>query len=324
MQGNILRVRDLGYEDFWRVLHEATPASPLSSTSTPLPEYPPTRQHALLLRSCAESSPASWVESSVLCHAALARVGGTVQSLELPPELASSLPLAAQGPLYQAGAHFCLAHGFPQKTLDVLSTSCALPLYNMGNASHHPCAALADLALLRQQDPTLENTRIAWVGGVNGLAHSLMEAAIYAPFELFMAVPTWGEPEHDIAALALKAGARIFLTREIHMALDGARYVYAGAGPQNAAPAPLAPSADPASTGMAFNPFGDNAEALETGLPLTAELLAHASPGARVLTGQSLGCGCRVDSSLPDEELERQRPGLRLRVLLSLLGHACV
>lgn len=291
MQGHILRVKDLGHDGFWRALHGASQDT--------VKEHYLYHRHASLLLASAESSPAATLENSLLCHSVVSRMGGNLHSVELPPALLSSLSLAAQGPLHTACADLCLAHGLPQNSLEVLASSCKIPLLNMGNAWSHPTAALADLALLQQQGPTLDQMRIAWVGGINGLAHSLMEAAIYAPIELFMAVPAWGEPQHDLTALALKAGAKIFLTRDPHLALDGAHYVYAGAGP--------APQ---------------NGANLEAGMPLTADMLSYASPNAKVLTGQSLGSGCRVDESIITEELEQQRPLFRLRALQTLLHWA--
>lgn len=291
MQGHILRVKDLGHDGFWRALHGAAHDAQEDQSLH--------HRHVSLLLAAAESSPAATLETSLLCHRAVSRMGGSLHSTELPPALLSSLSLTAQGPLHSACADLCLTHGLPQNALDVLAASCTIPLLNMGNAWSHPGAALADLALLQQHGPMLDNMRIAWVGGINGLAHSLMEAAIYAPIELFMAVPAWGEPQHDITALALKAGAKIFLTREPHLALDGAHFVYAGTGP-----------------------VAQNGNTLEAGMPLTADMLTHARPEVKVLTGQSLGCGCRVDEHIISEEIERQRPLFRLRTVRALLHSA--
>lgn len=291
MQKNIQCIRHLGHEGFWRVLHMMTEKQEGGKSLL--------GRHVSLLHASAESSPAAQLENSLLCHSAVSRMGASMHSVELSPPLLSPLSLTAQGPLYAACADLYLTHGLPQNALDVLGASCRIPMINMGNAHNHPMAALADLALFQQHSTALDQIRVAWVGGVNGLAHALMEAAIYAPIELFLAVPEWGEPDHDITSLALKAGAKIFLTREPHLALDSAHYAYAGAGPAGA--------------------HGQN---LDAGMPLTAELLKHARPDVQVLTGQSLGLGCRVDEECLSQELELQRPALRLRALQALL--ACV
>ena len=310
MQGQILRVRDLGQDNFWRVLHEAAPTEPAAAPDATQPSS--FIDHSCSLRVLAlwgsaghkagqteRAEQAETLESRALLHAAVHSLGGSLEHMSLPQEWGTSAHAAALASLAAASAHICVAQHFSPPTLDVLAAACPRPLYNMGNALCRLDAALADLALIQTQGPALDKVRIAWVGGVNGLAHALMEAAIYAPVELFMAVPAWGEPDKDLTALALKAGAKIFLTREPHLALDGAHYVYAG-------------SAGPLEE--------QNPRELRAGMALTLELLTHAQPAARIMAGTALhGCHSRMEDVPPDTALEQQRLEYRLRVQLSLL-----
>lgn len=118
----------------------------------------------------------------------------------------------------------------------------------------------------------LGEPRISWLGGAQcGLACDLITAAIYAPFELFMALPEWGEPDHSLLDMALRAGAKIFLSRDPELVLENAHAVYMGHGPEQCATAPLT-----------------------SGWPLTDELLALAAEDAAVLSWHGLAPADRL------------------------------
>ena len=102
----------------------------------------------------------------------------------------------------------------------------------------------------------------------------LITAAIYAPFELFMALPEWGEPDHSLLDMALRAGAKIFLSRDPELVLENAHAVYMGHGPEQCAAAPLT-----------------------SGWPLTDELLALAAEDAAVLSWHGLAPADRASDT---------------------------
>ena len=169
-------------------------------------------------------------------------------------------------------------------TQDVLAATAAarqlgagLPgaVVNAGNDKGAPGQALADLALLAARHGDWESLRISWLGGAQcGLACDLITAAIYAPFELFMALPEWGEPDHSLLDMALRAGAKIFLSRDPELVLENAHAVYMGHGPEQCAAAPLT-----------------------SGWPLTDELLALAAEDAAVLSWHGLAPADRASDT---------------------------
>lgn len=169
-------------------------------------------------------------------------------------------------------------------TQDVLAATAAarqlaagLPgaVANAGNDKGAPGQALADLALLAARHGDWESLRISWLGGAQcGLACDLITAAIYAPFELFMALPEWGEPDHSLLDMALRAGAKIFLSRDPELVLENAHAVYMGHGPEQCAAAPLTSS-----------------------WPLTDELLALAAEDAAVLSWHGLAPADRASDT---------------------------
>ena len=64
-----------------------------------------------------------------------------------------------------------------------------MPVINALTDDHHPCQALADLLTLRERFGGLEGLQVAYVGDGNNVAHSLIEAAALAGFELWARLP---------------------------------------------------------------------------------------------------------------------------------------
>ncbi len=270
MTAHCIHLRDRGQEGVWRLLDEVR--------RTPAHHEMLAGRRALCL--LAEHSPAALEDR--LSFGESLRAGGAGWQ-EILPEgwLRDMDALTLQAPLYAAHADMLLVHGLEERLLTVFAAESTAPVLNMGNAAGHPALALADLALMHESVDDLSTLRVAWVGGLNGLAFSLMEAAMYVPFELFMAIPEWSDPDHGLLDLALRAGAKIFLSREPALVLDGAHFVYCGAGPRAAAGSPL-----------------------QAALPLRAEDMALALPEAHMLTAESLSPACRAEDSL----LEAARP----------------
>jgi len=276
MSKHLFRLRDIGHAGLWRILHSAhSQAAPeamhgsMKGASVPLlfAEHAPQDRLALTL--------------------SIRDLGGG--EVYFGPGV---WPGAAQSFVFGQDVPLCVVSGLDVNALAVLAASGACSLVNGGGPDAHPCRLLADMALMRERRPDLSNTRIAWVGGAGGLAHSLIEAAMYIPFELFMALPEWGEPNRELLSLAFAAGAKIFLTRDIHMAVDGAHYVYAGNG-QRTAP--------------------DNE--VPAGLLIDGAVMDMAGPQAGLLLGQEAGCRVRDDVLAAHAALERERFTMRRKVL---------
>ncbi len=119
-----------------------------------------------------------------------------------------------------------------QNTVTNTQTGQTAPVawFNGVNECATPWQAMAEIAFLldycQSISQPIDSCRICWLGGVSPLAQSLMTACIYAPFELFMGIPPWKDPEYASTDLALKGGAKIFMTREPRLALDEAHIIY--------------------------------------------------------------------------------------------------
>ena len=276
MAKHLFRLRDIGHAGIWRILHGAH--------SQAMPEAAPEGlQGASVPLLFAEHAP----EERLALTLSIRGMGGCEIYFgpgEWPARMAQSFVSGLDGPL-------CVVGGLELNALTLPAASACCTVANGGGPDAHPCRLLADLTLMRERHADLSAVRIAWVGGANGLAHSLIEAAMYIPFELFMALPEWGEPDRELLSLAFAAGAKIFLTRDIPLAADGAHYVYAGSGPPHAADG--APHA---------------------GMLIDGAVMDMAAPEARLLLGQEAGCRVRDDVLAAHAALERERFAALLKV----------
>lgn len=257
MARQILRIRDLGQSTFWQLMQMEGQPAPLTGKT------------ALLLAADGADT------QDVLAATAAARQLGMDVDM-LPPALWAQDMASCdlQAPLY-AHAGLCLTAGLKGGALDCLAAGLPGAVVNAGNDKGAPGQALADLALLAARHGDWESLRISWLGGAQcGLACDLITAAIYAPFELFMALPEWGEPDHSLLDMALRAGAKIFLSRDPELVLENAHAVYMGHGPEQCAAAPLT-----------------------SGWPLTDELLALAAEDAAVLCWHGLAPADRASDT---------------------------
>ncbi len=114
---------------------------------------------------------------------------------------------------------------FGQEKLQEMAYYSTIPLMNALTDRYHPCQVMSDLLTIREREEEFSDLKIAWVGDGNNMAHSWVNAALYFPFQLNMAVPEGYEPDPEILSAALQAGAKIFLTHEPEEAVQGVDYV---------------------------------------------------------------------------------------------------
>jgi ornithine carbamoyltransferase len=104
-----------------------------------------------------------------------------------------------------------------------MASAASVPVINALTDDHHPCQALADMLTLRERFGRLEGLRVAYVGDGNNVAHSLIEAAMVAGFELSLACPPGYLPD---AAITREAGPAVHVFRDPRDAVAGAHAVY--------------------------------------------------------------------------------------------------
>lgn len=95
--------------------------------------------------------------------------------------------------------------GASQRTLRELAEHATVPVVNGGGPHHDPCGALACCLALRERFGRLADLSVAYVGAADALAHSLLQAAPLAGFELRLACPSGALADPWIIASAGQA-----------------------------------------------------------------------------------------------------------------------
>lgn len=293
MTKKILCLRDLGHETFWKILHDAGELPTHTHTSDIL------HGAKVLLLTVGVLQDEAFVFAQ-----AITDLGGNVLPLhvETSPETAEELIQSTAKLANEATV--CVCCGVPQHILEGFAGELSIPMLNGVSDTSSLVAGIGDLCLMRESMPALDTVRIGWVGGASPLAHSLIEASMYVPYELFMALPEWGEPDRNLLGLAFSTGSKIFLTREVHLAVDEAHFVYAGAGLASAKP--LA---------------GNGVQEPTVVMKLDASTMALAAPTAHILLGGPWVPACPAPLCLVEgpSSLAQQQKNYSLRVAKSLL-----
>ncbi len=140
-------------------------------------------------------------------------------------QLGRNEPLKDTARVLSRYAHGLVVRTFAQENLEELVKFGQIPVINALTDKFHPCQVMSDLLTIYERTPDFSQLTIAWVGDGNNMAHSWINAAIYFPFQLNMAVPEGYEPDIDVVERALQAGAKIYLTHDPGEAVTGAHYV---------------------------------------------------------------------------------------------------
>ncbi|MBK6770114.1 MAG: ornithine carbamoyltransferase [Ardenticatenales bacterium] len=122
--------------------------------------------------------------------------------------------------------------GAEQAVVEELARWAGVPVYNGLTAEFHPTQILADLLTMEEHaDKPLRHVRYAYVGDArNNMGHSLMVGGCIMGMDVRIAAPKACWPREDIVAAAqaraAASGARLTLTEDPHVAVDGADFVH--------------------------------------------------------------------------------------------------
>jgi ornithine carbamoyltransferase len=151
--------------------------------------------------------------------------GGSVFMTPNECQLGRSEPLKDTARVLSRYADGLIVRTYGQEKLQELAYYSDIPVINALTDKYHPCQVMSDLLTISERGKGFFDLKIAWVGDGNNMAHSWINAAMYFPFQLNLAVPEEYEPDSVILSSALQAGAKIFLTHDPQEAVQGADYI---------------------------------------------------------------------------------------------------
>ncbi len=264
MQKQFLRLLHLGQNTFWQLLQETNAAGEeqLQAWQKALQDVP---LHLWL----GDKNPQE--EASFLAFLQAENLSYTVHDVKgIDTEELETLPFDGQGTLN-------ITCGFNETELSFLCRERAGAWFNGMSASACPWGALAEAAFNVELAEIIDSWRICWLGPITPVSQSLMEAGIYTPYELFMGIPSWSDPHHSTTDMALKAGAKVFMTREPRLALDDAHIIY-----MDPALEAMTTSKTPSKPIPIFS--ASDAFVWEKGLSLGQQNLAYATEKVRIVS----------------------------------------
>jgi ornithine carbamoyltransferase len=115
---------------------------------------------------------------------------------------------------------------FAQDDVEQLALHASIPVINGLTDSAHPCQALADVMTIRERLGRLEGVRVAYLGDGNNVCASLMVACAKLGADFVAATPEGYEPDHEVVAIARKAGGNVSVVHDPQEAAAGADVLY--------------------------------------------------------------------------------------------------
>ncbi len=109
---------------------------------------------------------------------------------------------------------------YKHETLLTLAKHSSVPVINALTNWSHPCQLMADLMTMIEYHGPLYGQTVAWLGDVNNVAVSWIEAAVRFDFQLRIASPQNYAPPADLMAWARANGGDIILTDDVNFAID--------------------------------------------------------------------------------------------------------
>jgi len=151
--------------------------------------------------------------------------GTTIFMTPAESQLGRSEPLSDTARVISRYNDGMVVRTFGQEKLEALMQYGSVPVVNALTDQGHPCQVLGDVLAIYERTPDFSKLRVAWVGDGNNMANSWIEAAMYFPFELALAVPQGYEPDMELFAYAKQQGAKITLDNDPKKAMAAAHYV---------------------------------------------------------------------------------------------------
>ena len=111
-----------------------------------------------------------------------------------------------------------------QSLLEFANAS-SVPVINGLTNLTHPCQLLADVMTFEEHLGSIRNKVVAWLGDGNNVAATWVQAATQFDFEMRVACPKPLMPNQEILLWAEQRGAKIVVTSDPFLALDGANCV---------------------------------------------------------------------------------------------------
>ncbi|PZP83824.1 MAG: ornithine carbamoyltransferase [Azospirillum brasilense] len=123
--------------------------------------------------------------------------------------------------------HAMMLRAYYHTTLQELAQYSSVPVINGLTDLLHPCQLMADILTIEEKLGGLRGKKVAWVGDGNNMANTYITVAQKMDFELRLACPKAYQPDAEILAGALHAGAKVQIMATPQDAVAGADVVVA-------------------------------------------------------------------------------------------------
>jgi ornithine carbamoyltransferase len=193
---DLLRIEDLTPDELVAVLDLADSLKQLQAEHVP---------HQLLAgRSLGMIFQKPSTRTRVSFEVGMHQLGGTAVNLSASEmQLGRGETIGDTGMVLSRYVDAIMIRAHSHAEVEELAEAASCPVINGLTDRHHPCQALADVQVLREQLGPLEGRSLAWLGdGYNNVCHSLVAAAGMLGMDITVASPPGYEPDPEVLEAA--------------------------------------------------------------------------------------------------------------------------
>ncbi len=204
-----------------------------------------------------------------------------ITSLYMRPDemqLSRGEPIKDTARVIDRYCHLLFIRTFGQEIVEEFANYMKHPVINALTDQFHPCQGLADLLTIKEKKGTWKGLKVAYVGDIWNVFHSLMIGSAMFGMDIFAAKPDGYEPYRrallGAQELAAMGGSKIVFTNKLEEALEGADVIYANTfhsmgGPEKSKEQRISD----------FSPYQINSESVKNAKP--DYIFMHCLPGYR-------------------------------------------
>lgn len=164
-------------------------------------------------------------------EAGMTRLGGHAINFETAQsQMSRGESLGDTGAVLGRYTDVIMARMYEHAKLEELADSADVPVINGLTDLLHPCQALSDMFTIAEQGYTFSDSRLAYVGDGNNMAHSLMQACAAVGMDCTVATPEGYAPDEEVLGRARargnRNGARVRAVHDPEEAVKDADVVY--------------------------------------------------------------------------------------------------
>ena len=169
------------------------------------------KHHSLVDRTLAMIFEKASTRTRVSFEAGMYQLGGSVVHLTTgDSQLGRAEPIEDSAKVISRMVDLVMIRTYEQSKLERFAANSRVPVINGLTNEFHPCQILADIFTYIEHRGSIRGKTVAWVGDVNNMANTWLQAADLLGFKVHVSTPSGYEIDQSVAGLRRPESYQVF------------------------------------------------------------------------------------------------------------------